>query len=127
VDTNAPAVVTPFGVESDYMNIFINEDNLVEIEAAFSRSAFCRSAISDDDTEVIVIGLLNDGRNFYGTDTIKVMDRSLEYLTICVSDWLETNCNSPDWCTGLDRDRNSVVNFVDFALFDGCCIEVVSD
>ncbi|MHC4088247.1 MAG: lectin like domain-containing protein [Planctomycetota bacterium] len=127
VDTNTPAVIAPLGIESDHMNVFINEDDLVEIEATFSRSNFCGSATSDDDTEVIVIGLLKSGQNFYGTDTIKIIDRNFEYLTIFVSDWLETNCNSPDWCTGLDRDQNSVVNFVDFALFDGCCIEVVSD
>jgi hypothetical protein len=127
VDTNTPAVVALFGVESDYMNIFINEDGLVEIEACFSRSDFCRSAISDDDTEVIVIGLLNDGRNFYGTDTIKVMDRSLEYLTTFVSDWLETNCNSPDWCIGLDVNQDSIIDFIDFAMFETCCIEVPED
>ncbi|MHC4625093.1 MAG: choice-of-anchor Q domain-containing protein, partial [Planctomycetota bacterium] len=40
VDTNSPAKITePFepDVESEYMNVFINEDGLVEIEAAFGR------------------------------------------------------------------------------------------
>jgi hypothetical protein len=127
VDTNTPAVIAPLGIESDHMNVFINEEELVEIEAAFSRSDFCSSAISDDDTEVIVIGLLKSGRNFYGTDTIKVMDRSFEYLTIFVPYWRETNCSSPEWCADLDLDQDSVVNFVDFAMFENCCIEAVRD
>jgi hypothetical protein len=29
------------------------------------------------------------------------------------------DCGEPDWCVGFDLDRDSVVNFVDFALFDG--------
>ncbi|MHC4620886.1 MAG: hypothetical protein ACYTEQ_24330 [Planctomycetota bacterium] len=35
--------------------------------------------------------------------------------------------DKPDWCGGVDLDQNSLVNFRDFALFDGCCIEVVGD
>ncbi len=124
VDANTPAVIAPFGIESDYINIFINDDGLVEIEAAFSRSDFCSSATSDDVTEVIVIGLLNDGWNFYGTDTIKIITKDLAVLAYY---WLESDCGPPDWCGGLDRDRDSVVNFVDFALFDGCCIEVIEE
>ncbi|MFC1738493.1 hypothetical protein ACFL1G_05525, partial [Planctomycetota bacterium] len=67
---------------------------------------------------------LNDGRNFYGTDTIKIMDRSFEYLAVFVSYWLETNCSSPDWCAGLDLNQDSIINFIDFAMFESCCIEV---
>jgi predicted outer membrane repeat protein len=127
VDTNTPAVIVPLGNESDHINVFINEDGFVEVEAAFSRSDFCGSATSDDVTEVIVIGLLNDGRNFYGTDTIRIIDKSLEHVSVLVAHWLEADCGKSDWCNGADLDQNTVVNFVDFALFEGCCIEVIEE
>jgi parallel beta-helix repeat protein len=127
VDTNTPAVIAPFGIESDHINVFTNEDGLVEIEAAFSRSDFCSSATSDDVTEVIVIGLLNSGQNFYGTDTIRIIDKSLEYVAVLTAHWLEADCGKSDWCDGFDLDHNGVVNFVDFALTDGCCIEIIRE
>jgi parallel beta-helix repeat protein len=34
VNTNTPAVIALLGIESDHMNVFINEDDLVEIEVA---------------------------------------------------------------------------------------------
>jgi len=124
VNTNTPAVIALLGIESDHINVFIN-DELVEIKAAFSRSDFCGSATSNDGTEVIVIGLLNSGQNFYGTDTIRIIDKSLEYVAVLAAHWLEADCGKPDWCNDADLDQSSVVNFVDFALFDGCCIEVI--
>jgi hypothetical protein len=41
--------------------------------------------------------------------------------------WLESGCGKPDWCGGVDLNQDSSVDFVDFALFDGCCIEVVAE
>jgi hypothetical protein len=125
VNTNTPAVIAPLGITSDHIKVLINEDGPVEIKAAFSRSDFCGSATSNDGTEVIVIGLLNSGQNFYGTDTIKIIDKSLEYLAVLAAHWLEADCGKPDWCSDADLDQDTVVNFVDFALFDGCCIEVI--
>jgi hypothetical protein len=125
VDTNTPAVIEPLDIESDYMNVFINEDGLVEIEAAFSRADFCGSATTDETTEVIVIGLLTSGQNFYGIDTIKIINKSFEYLAVFTSHWLQTDCSKPDWCGSADVDQDSAVNLVDFAMFDGCCIEVI--
>jgi alkaline phosphatase len=127
VDINTPVKIWPLGIESDHMNVFINEDGLVEIKAAFSRSDFCGSATSNDATEVMVIGLLTSGGNFYGTDTIRIMDRSFEYLAVFAPHWLEADCASPDWCSGLDLNQDSGVDFVDYAFLDGCCIEVVDD
>jgi len=125
VHTNTPAVIVPLGIESDYINVFINEDGLVEIEAAFSRSDFCGSAATDDATDVMVIGLLTSGQNFYGTDTIKILNNRFEHLAVLSSHWLEAACGAPDWCSGVDLDQDSAVDFVDFALLDGCCIEVI--
>jgi len=127
VDTNTPAVIAPLGITSDHIKVLINEDGLVEIKAAFSHSDFCGSATSNDGTEVIVIGLLNSGQNFYGTDTIRIIDKSFEYVAVLAAHWLEAGCVEPDWCSGADLDQDTVVNFVDFALFDGCCIEVIEE
>lgn len=34
--------------------------------------------------------------------------------------WMATHCGGPDWCGGSDVNRDSIVDFADFALFDGC-------
>jgi parallel beta-helix repeat protein len=127
VDANTPATIEPFGIESDYINVFINEDGLVEIEAAFSRAAFCGAVTDNGAVEVTVVGLLTSGQYFYGTDTIKIVTNGIKYLAVLSSYWLESDCGGPDWCGGVDLDQNTVVDLVDFALFDGCCIEVVKE
>jgi len=125
VDANEPATVEPFGIESEYINVFVNEDGLVEIEVAFGRAAFCGAATDYGPVEVTVIGLLTSGQYFYGTDTIKIINKTFEYLGVLASHWLEAGCGAPDWCGGVDLDHSFVVDFVDFAMFDGCCIEVI--
>jgi hypothetical protein len=125
VDTNTPAMVLPGGFESDHINVFVNEDGLVEAEAAFDRAAFC--GYGTFDGTVTVEGALIGGRRFYGTDTIRIVTNNLKYLASLASHWLQWQCGKPDWCNGLDLNRDSSVNFEDFALFDGCCIEVVRE
>ncbi|MHC4659151.1 MAG: M26 family metallopeptidase [Planctomycetota bacterium] len=127
VDANRPAVIEPSNIESDYMNVFINDDGLVEIEAAFDRGEFCSIVTGDEPMEVRVVGLLTSGQQFYGTDTIKIVTNSLKYVASLASRWLEANCGKPDWCAGMDLNQDSKVNFLDYALFDGCCIEVVRE
>jgi hypothetical protein len=123
VNSNTPVVVYPGGIESDYMNVFINEDGSVEIEAAFDRVDFCGSGPFDGT--VTVSGVLTSGQHFVGTDTIKIVSNNLKYVADLASYWLQTDCGKPDWCGGADLNQDSVVNFADLALFDGCCIEVV--
>jgi parallel beta-helix repeat protein len=118
VDANTPAVIPLLGIQSEYMNVFINGDGLVEIEAAFTRAEFCGAATGNEPLEVTVIGLLTTGQQFYGTDIIKITNRAFEHLAILVSHWLEGNCFEPDWCGGADLNADSVVNFIDFALLD---------
>jgi len=125
VDAGRPAKIEPLGIESEYINVFINEDGLVEIEAAFSRGAFCAAARDYGPAEVTAAGLLASGQCFYGTDTIKIINKSFEYLGVLASHWLKGGCGAPDWCGGVDLDHSSVVDFVDFAMFDGCCIAVI--
>ncbi|MHC4623027.1 MAG: hypothetical protein ACYS4W_03900, partial [Planctomycetota bacterium] len=67
------------------------------------------------------------GQKFYGTETIKITANYLKYVEDLAAYWLADECGKPDWCGGIDLDQNSRVDFVDFALFDGCCIEVVGD
>ena len=127
VNVNTPAVVQPGGIESHYINVFINDDGLVEIEAAFGRAEFCSIITGGEPMEVTVAGSLTSGQQFYGTDTIKITTNYFEYLAVLASHWLEAGCGKPDWCGGADLDQDSLVNFSDFALFDGCCIEVVKE
>jgi len=127
VDAGSPAKITePFepDIESEYMKVFVNQAGLVAVEAAFARAEFCAGGIDGNDVEVTVTGSLTTGQLFYGTDTISIASSYLKYLADLASYWLRGDCDKPDWCGGLDLDRNSVVNFVDFALSDGCCIEI---
>ncbi len=127
VDENTPALLEPFSIESDHINVFVNEDGLVEIEAAFDRAAFCEAGVNDEAIEVRVIGSFTNGEYFYGTDTIRIVNGGLKYVAVLASHWLEAGCGAPDWCGGADADRDSAVDFVDFALFDDCCIKVGKD
>jgi hypothetical protein len=74
--------------------------------------------------EVMVVGWFTDGRQFCGRDTIRITRNYLKYVADLAYYWLAGDCGKPDWCGGVDLDQDSVVNFVDFARFDGCCIEV---
>ncbi len=127
VDDNSPAKIWPLGIESDYIDVFINEDGLVEIEIAFDRAAFCGAGIDYGPAEVTVIGRLTSEQDFYGTDTIKIITGPLKHLAVLSSYWLEADCGVPDWCGGVDLDHSSMVDFIDFAMFDGCCIEVIKE
>lgn len=124
VNANTPATVEPFGIESEYMSVSVNEDGRVEIKAAFDRATFCDTGMDYGPAEVAVVGLLTSGQYFYGIDTIKIITNQLKFLGVLASYWLQTSCDKPDWCGGFDLDQDGVVNFRDYALFDGCCIEV---
>ncbi|MHC4913196.1 MAG: right-handed parallel beta-helix repeat-containing protein, partial [Planctomycetota bacterium] len=128
VDIDTPAMLEPLGIASDYVKAVVNKEGLVEIKTAFARSDFCAGG-NYGPAEVIVVGLLNSGQHglyFYGTDTIKVNATDTKDLATLASHWLDGDCRPPDWCEGMDMDRSSAVNFVDFALFDSCCVEVTS-
>jgi hypothetical protein len=123
VNADTPVLINELGIESDHVNVSVNEDDLVEVEAAFDRADFC-AGTDYGPAEVTVTGLLINGQPFYGTDTIRIISNKLAYITVVASHWLETNCGQPDWCNGLDLDQNSTVDFMDFALLDGCCIQI---
>ena len=117
VNPSSLATVKPLGIEPDYVNTFVNENGLVEIEAAFWRADFCSALRGNWSSEVTITvrGSFTSGQYFYGIDTIKIIDNSLEYLGFLSSHWLEGGCTAPDWCEGADIDQDSEVNFNDFA------------
>ena len=124
VDVDSPAYLEPLGVESDHIKAFVNEDSLVKLVIAFARADICGAG--DFGTgQVTVVGQLSDGRYYYGTDTIKLIHNDLEALALIASYWLAEDCRKPHWCDGADMNQDGVVNIVDFALFDSCCIEVI--
>jgi len=126
VDADTPSEIEQLGIESEYMNVFINEDSLVEIEAAFRRGDFC-GAIDYGPGEVTVIGRLTSGQYFCGSDTIRIITNKLGYVADIASYWLQADCGPPDWCGGLDVDQDSVVDWLDFAMSDSCCIKVIEE
>ncbi|MHC4721149.1 MAG: S8 family serine peptidase [Planctomycetota bacterium] len=123
VDIITPATIEPLGIESAYINPFINEDGLVEIEIAFDRGGFC-SGVDYGPAEIVIVALLTSGQYFYGTDTIRITIHGLQHVAVLASYWLESDCDVPDWCGDSDLNQDSVVNFVDFSLLNGCCIEI---
>jgi hypothetical protein len=126
VDTNRPAEMEPLNIASEYINVFVNDEGLVELEVAFARSDLCGAAGDFDPGELTVTCWFTNGDAFYGVQTVRIIDKSLEYIAGCASNWLRSDCGAPDWCAGLDLNRDSAIDFLDFALLDGCCIEVVA-
>jgi subtilisin family serine protease len=133
VDVNEPAecrlMDTGETIESEYVNIFVNDEGLVEVEAGFERSAFALCLSQPAERTVTVMGMLagTGGQDFYGTDTIKIINKGLERIAALASYWLAEGCGEPDWCGGFDIDHNGVVNFADFALAGGCDVAVSNE
>ncbi|HUW20788.1 MAG TPA: S8 family serine peptidase [Sedimentisphaerales bacterium] len=125
VNADVPATLSLLGIEieSNYIEVFHNDDNLVAMEIAFDRAAFCGAASAEGT--VRVVGLFTDGAYFRGTDTVKIINNTLLRLAALASYWLHAGCGPPHWCEGLDLDRDSVVNFVDFAMLGDCSVEIV--
>jgi hypothetical protein len=125
VDADTPATIEPLGINSQYINVLVNEGGLVEIEVAFARADFCSNGPFDGT--VIVEGLLTSGQCFYGTDAIRIIPKNLKDFAVFASHWRQTDCGPPDWCSGADLDRSSMVDFADLAMFGSCCFEVVEE
>ncbi|NIP27663.1 MAG: hypothetical protein GWN67_24265 [Phycisphaerae bacterium] len=123
VDTSRPAEIEELNLTSESMEVSV-KDGLVAVVAVFDRGAFC--GVGSFDGEIAVVGYLTSGQKFRGTDTIKIVTNKIKQMGVVASKWLSV-CGSPDWCNGADLDQDSVVNFVDVALLDGCCFEVIKD
>ena len=81
VDLNTPAVAEPFGVESEYIEVFENGKARFNVRIYFDRQAFCQNLSEYDDRhlEITVTGAFLDGRSFQGTNTIRLISRHLRY------------------------------------------------
>ncbi|MHC4154631.1 MAG: right-handed parallel beta-helix repeat-containing protein [Planctomycetota bacterium] len=124
VDVNSPLmIIEPVRIETHDVNVFVNEEGMVEIHAAFDRLVFC--SIPPGNRTVTAIGSFTDGRNFYGTDTIRIITGNLKCLADFASHWLQADCAAPDWCDGFDMDHDSKINFIDFALSECCSDKTV--
>ncbi len=108
VDANTPATIEPTNIKSDYINVFMNQDELVEVEAIFDRAAFCK--IVPLDGIVTAEGLFASGHHFYGTDTIRIID-NIEFLTLLTSHWLQTGSDLE-----ADLDNSGHVDFKDYSI-----------
>jgi hypothetical protein len=127
VDANTPAEMEPLGIQSEYINVFVNDEGLVELEVAFARSDLCGAAGDFDPAELTVTCWFTNGDAFFGVQTVTIIDKSIEYIAACASNWLRADCGAPDWCGALDVNRDSAVDFLDFALLAGCGLEIVAD
>jgi hypothetical protein len=78
IDVDEPAVAEPMDVESEYMKVIGDGEGPVRLEVVFAREGFCASAGNGGEVEVTVVGWLTDGREFYGTDTIRIKTSTKE-------------------------------------------------
>ena len=56
-----------------------------------------------------------------------VIANKLSYIADFTSHWLQIDSGKSNWCSYLDLNDDSVINFIDFALLDGCSIEVIRE
>ncbi|MFC1783222.1 GLUG motif-containing protein [Planctomycetota bacterium] len=124
MDPNTPATLQPLSLTSDQLTVSVNQDGLVEVNASFDREAFC-GAVGNLSEGVTVFGYLADGSVFYGTASVRIITPGLQELADLSAYWLQTGCKKPHWCGGLDLNRDSVVNMLDFALLQKSRIEFI--
>ena len=122
VNTNTAAVLEPFHIESDYINVFVNDEGFTELEIGFDRSGFCGR--EPFEGVVTVSGALQGWQRYEGSDEIRILSKLLRCAADVAGKWLESNCKNPLWCDGADLDQSQRVDFADFALTSRCCIEI---
>jgi hypothetical protein len=126
VDSDRPSVLHPFGFESASLYVFVNKDKLVQIDAAFEREAVC-SLTGDWPQILTVAGFLADGNIFLGTSNVRIIHPGLKVIEDLASCWLQGDCVHPTWCDGIDMNRDSLVNLLDYALLMNINVEFVND
>ncbi|MGB2808044.1 MAG: GLUG motif-containing protein [Sedimentisphaerales bacterium] len=126
VDCNRPAVLHSFGFESAPLYVSVNKNKLVQIEAAFEREAVC-SLAGDWPQELTVAGFMADGSIFLGTSTVRIIHPGMNVIEELAWYWLNADCVHPDFCDGIDMNRDSLVNLLDYALLMNIKVEFVTD
>jgi hypothetical protein len=122
IDPNTPLIIEPFDVESKYINVFINDDGFVEIEAGFDRSELGKLGDFGPD-EVRVIGRLADSSCFVGIDTVKIIDHRIDQLVLTTTYWLNEQCDTLNSCDNCDLNADGIIDFVDYAAIDNLFVE----
>ncbi len=126
VDPDKPAVLHSFGFESAPLYVFVNKDKLVQIEAAFEREAVC-SLAGDWPEALTVAGFLTDGNIFLGRSPVRIIHPGMKVIEELANCWLQGDCVHPTWCDGIDMNRDSLVNLLDYALLMSINVEFVSE
>jgi len=126
IDSNRPAVLHSFGFESAPLYVFVNENELVEIEAAFEREVVC-SLAGDWPEALTVAGFLAYGNIFLGTSTVRMITPGLKDIGELALHWLNADCVQPDFCNRIDMNRDSLVKLLDYALLLNSQVEFVSE
>ncbi|MHC4314800.1 MAG: GLUG motif-containing protein, partial [Planctomycetota bacterium] len=126
VDHDRPAVLHSLGFQSAPLYVFVNKDKLVQIEAAFEREALC-SLAGDWPQELTVAGFLADGNIFLGTSTVRIIHPGMNVIEELAWYWLNADCVQPDFCNGIDMNRDSLVNLLDYALLMNINVEFLTD
>lgn len=126
VDSNRPAVLHSFGFQSTPLYVFVNVNELVEIEAAFEREEVC-SLAGNWPEALTVAGFLADGNIFLGTSTVRMIAPGMKLIEELAWYWLNADCVQPDFCNDIDMNRDSIVNLLDYALLMNIEVEFVTD
>jgi hypothetical protein len=114
IDLDRSAVVDSSGIESALLEVSVNKDGSIEITASFDKEQIC--SLAGDWPEIFrVYGFFTDGSVFFGESVIRINPAGLKEVTELALYWLE-ECDYPDWCEGMDMNRDTVVNFQDYPL-----------
>ncbi len=126
INTEIPIVIEPLGIKSDHINILTEQNGRIVATAMFKRDDFCVSR-SSLPVDITVRGFFTDGRSFYANSSITIMNKHYAQLAMFATYWLRRDCNLPDWCDYFDRNRDNIVNFVDFATLPACSVEITTE
>ncbi len=99
VDPDRPAVLHSLGFASAPVEVFVNEDERVEIEAAFAREDLC-SLAGDWPQALTVAGLLADGDTFLGTSSVRTITPGRADVVDLSNYWLQEVCEKSSFCDG---------------------------
>jgi hypothetical protein len=83
--------------------------------------------LGDWPQELTVAGFLADGNIFLGTSTFKIIHPGMKVIEELANCWLQLDCVHTTWCDGIDVNRDSLVNLLDYALLLNSQIEFISE
>ena len=85
-------------------------------------------SLAGDWPEVLTVaGFLTDGNIFLGTSKVRMITPGLKEIEELALYWLNADCVQPDFCDGIDLNRDSLVNLLDYALLLNSQVEFVSE